>query len=68
MSRFLPYVVAVMAVAVALGIRLLLNPWMGANRPFLLFVAAVAVSAWFGGTRRRDLFRGAGLSGRELCF
>ncbi|HEY1785961.1 MAG TPA: ATP-binding protein, partial [Pirellulales bacterium] len=51
MSRFLPYVVSVIAVAVALGIRLLLNPWMGANRPFLLFVAAVAVSAWFGGTR-----------------
>jgi signal transduction histidine kinase len=51
MSRFLPYLGALAAVAVALGIRLLLNPWMGANRPFLLFIAAVAVSAWFGGTR-----------------
>ncbi|HEX4145002.1 MAG TPA: HAMP domain-containing sensor histidine kinase [Pirellulales bacterium] len=51
MSRLLPYLVAIVAVAVALGIRLLLNPWMGANRPFLLFVAAVAVAAWFGGTR-----------------
>ncbi len=51
MSRVLPYVVSVVAVALALGIRLALNPWMGANRPFLLFVAAVAVSAWFGGTR-----------------
>ena len=51
MSRFLPYAVAVVAVSVVLGLRLLLNPWLGENRPFLLFIASVAVSAWFGGTR-----------------
>ncbi|UBF25343.1 PAS domain S-box protein [Kovacikia minuta CCNUW1] len=44
------YGVAVIAMLVALLLMLLLNPWvpMGAS-PFLLFFAAVMVSAWYGG-------------------
>lgn len=46
----LRYGVAVLAVALALGLRLLLDPWIQGS-PFLLFFASVAVSAWFGGLR-----------------
>jgi signal transduction histidine kinase len=48
-SRSVPYGVATAAVASALGLRMLLHPQLGDNRPFLTFLAAVALSAWFGG-------------------
>src|SRR5262249_36172889 len=49
--RLIPYFWATTAVAMALGVRLLLAPWLGENRPFLTFLAAVAISAWVGGRR-----------------
>src|SRR3712207_4920218 len=48
-SPFLRYGVAVIAIALALGIKLLLDPLMADQSPFLLFAAAVMVAAWFGG-------------------
>jgi PAS domain S-box-containing protein len=50
-ERSLPlrYGVAVASVAVALGLKLLLNPLMTQHSPFLLLAGAVMVSAWFGG-------------------
>jgi PAS domain S-box-containing protein len=42
-------VVAVLAVALTLGIKLLLGPKIGSETPFLLFFAAVMFSAWYGG-------------------
>jgi PAS domain S-box-containing protein len=47
-STFLRYSVAVLAVGVALVIKLLLDPYTG-QHPFLLLAGAVLVGAWFGG-------------------
>ena len=43
------YGVAVLAVALALGLKLLIDPLLVQETPFLLVFAAVMVSAWFGG-------------------
>ncbi len=43
------YGVAVLAVAVALALKLLLKPLLEMESPFLIFFAAVMVSAWYGG-------------------
>ncbi len=48
--RFLPYTVAVLAVVSALLLTLLLYPLLKPTI-FVLFFAAVAVSAWYGGLR-----------------
>src|SRR5215218_11144564 len=53
MKRFLDtalrYGVAVLAVGVALGLKLLLDPLITDQSPFLLLAGAVVVGAWFGG-------------------
>jgi len=43
------YSLAVCAVAAALILRLLLNPYMGFTAPYMTFFAAVMLAAWFGG-------------------
>ena len=43
------YGVAVVAVALALGLKLLIDPLVVQGTPFLLVFAAIMVSAWFGG-------------------
>jgi len=43
------YGFAVLAVAIALLLRLLLKPLLGIESPFLLFFATVMLSAWYGG-------------------
>jgi signal transduction histidine kinase len=45
----LRYGVAVASVALALGLKLLLDPVMTQHSPFLLLAGAVMVAAWFGG-------------------
>ena len=44
-----PYCWSVAAIGAALGLRMLLHPLLGDNRPFLTFLAAVAVAASIGG-------------------
>jgi PAS domain S-box-containing protein len=48
-SPFSRYGFAVLVVGVALGTRLLLDPVIPQNFPFLLLFGAVMVSAWYGG-------------------
>ncbi|MBG1267059.1 PAS domain S-box protein [Nostoc sp. WHI] len=49
-SPFLRYGFAVLIVALALGLMLAIDPWLGMSKtPFLLFFSAVMVSAWYGG-------------------
>ena len=43
------YAVAAAAIAAAVGVRLLLQPWLGASVPYLQFFAAILVAAWYGG-------------------
>src|SRR3712207_1631552 len=46
---FLRYSVAVMAVGLVIVLKLLLDPLIAEQSPFLLLAAAVVVGAWFGG-------------------
>src|SRR5215212_7483009 len=48
-SPFLRYGVAVLVAGVAVGIKLLLDPVILQDVPFLLLLGAVMVSAWYGG-------------------
>lgn len=48
-SPLLRYGVAILVVGVALGIKLLLDPLIPQDVPFLLIFGAVMVSAWYGG-------------------
>jgi PAS domain S-box-containing protein len=48
-SPLLRYGVAVLAVGVAFGLKLLLDPLIMQDVPFLLVFGAIMVSAWFGG-------------------
>jgi PAS domain S-box-containing protein len=48
-SAFLRYGIAVLAVALALLLKLIIDPLIAQETPFLLIFAAVMVSAWFGG-------------------
>src|SRR5215213_1797809 len=48
-SPLLRYGVAVLAVGVAFGLKLLLDPIIVQDVPFLLVFGAIMVSAWFGG-------------------
>ena len=45
------YGIAVLAVGLALALKLLLDSWIEGDTPFLLFSGAVIISAWFGGLR-----------------
>lgn len=48
-SPLMAYGVALAATAVAVTVRVLLDPWLGSNIPFATLFAAVAFAAWFGG-------------------
>src|SRR5215203_5940585 len=54
-SPLLRYGVAVLAVGVAFGLKLLLDPLIVQDVPFLLVFGAIMVSAWFGGLDHRLL-------------
>jgi PAS domain S-box-containing protein len=47
--RWLPYVIALLAVCAALGLRAGLDPWLGERVPYITLFGAVIVSAWYGG-------------------
>ena len=44
-----PYAVAILIVVVAVLVRRGLEPWLGANAPYLLFFPAILVASWYGG-------------------
>ncbi len=46
-----PYVVALLAVGVALAVRLLLDPLLGDAAPLLLITLAIVAAGWYGGTK-----------------
>jgi PAS domain S-box-containing protein len=48
-SLLLRYGVAVTAIALVLALKLLVDPLIADQSPFLMFAAAVMVAAWFGG-------------------
>jgi len=44
------YLIALLAVALAAGIRLGLEPWLAGRAHYLVFIVAVFIAALFGGT------------------
>ncbi len=67
-SRLLHGSVSVLAVALALLLTLLLEPRLGKENPFLLFFAAVVVSAWYGGLGFGLLATALAASISNYCF
>jgi len=49
MSSVVPYGVAALLVAAAVGVRLLLQPLLGASVPYLQFFVAILLAGWYGG-------------------
>lgn len=43
------YGLVLLGVSVAVGLKILLDPFISAEEPFLLFLAIVSLSAWYGG-------------------
>jgi PAS domain S-box-containing protein len=50
-ARLRPYAIAVAALATALVLRVLLDPWLGNSFPFITLFGAIAFAVWVGGYR-----------------
>src|SRR3712207_2225979 len=48
-TPLLRYAIATLAVVLVIALKVLLNPYITEQSPFLLLAAAVMVGAWFGG-------------------
>ena len=66
--RWLSYLVALLAVGIALGLRLALDPWLGGRVPFITIFGAVIVSAWYGGAGPALAAAVIGWLGTEMLF
>ena len=66
--RWSAYLVALLAVAVALGLRAVLTPWLAERVPYITLFGAVIVAAWFGGVGPALLAAALGWLGAELLF
>jgi len=62
------YSLAVVAVALALVIRLLLDPWLRNQSPYIVFIVAVAVTGLYGGVRAAWLATVLGAVVAYFCF
>lgn len=62
------YSLAVISVVLALLLRLLVDPWLGDQSPYLLFVVAVAVTGLYAGVRPALLAGVLGTVVAYLCF
>ena len=65
---WLRYGVAVLAVGATIGLKLLLDPWITHQSPFLLLAGAVVVGAWFGGLGPGLLATVLGALGADYFF
>ena len=62
------WVVALVAVAVALGLRAALDPWLGVRVPYITVYVAIIVAAWFGGVGPAFLAAVAAFLGVDYFF
>ncbi len=63
-----PYLVAILAVGIALALREALSPWLGWRVPFITVFGAIIVAAWYGGPRPAILAAALAWLGSELLF
>ena len=66
--RWLPYLIALLAVCAALGLRAGFDPWLGARVPYITLFGAVIVAAWFGGAGPAMLAALAAWIAAQLLF
>src|SRR5262247_2112016 len=66
--RWLAYVVALAAAAVAIGVRWLLDPWLGPHIPLEPLYGAVALAVWLGGVRPAVIVVIAGYLAGDYLF
>jgi PAS domain S-box-containing protein len=57
-----------MAVGAALGLRVVLDPWLGARTPYITVFGAVIVAAWYGGFGPGLVAAALGWIGSDLLF
>jgi PAS domain S-box-containing protein len=57
-----------MAVGAALGLRVALDPWLGARTPYITVFGAVIVAAWYGGFGPGLVAAAVGWIGSDLLF
>ncbi|HWJ05447.1 MAG TPA: PAS domain-containing protein [Steroidobacteraceae bacterium] len=62
------YGLALAAMALAILIRLAVDPWLGEQRPFMTLYAAVALAVWFGGLVPATLAAIVGYVAAHLLF
>jgi signal transduction histidine kinase len=62
------YSLAVISVILAFLLRLVVDPWLGDQSPYLLFVVAVAVTGLYAGIRPALLAAGLGTLVAYFCF
>ncbi len=62
------YLLALLAVALALGLRGLLDPWLADHAPFITIFPAIAAAVWFGGYRPALLVTVVGYLACHLWF
>ncbi len=62
------YSLAVISVILAFLLRLVVDPWLGDQSPYLLFVVAVAVTGLYAGVRPALLAAGLGTLVAYFCF
>jgi K+-sensing histidine kinase KdpD len=68
LSSLLGYALAVVSLAIALWIRMLLDPLLGDHLPFGPFVIAVVITSWFGGWKPSLVTLLFGLLGGAFFF
>ncbi len=67
-SRAARYGLAAVAVVLAAGAKWIIDPALEAESPFLLFVVAIVVGAWFGGLGPGLLATGLALVACDYLF
>src|ERR1051325_6062352 len=51
LRRIRPYLIAILSVFLALQTKWLIQPYISSSPPFITFLAAIMVTAWYGGFR-----------------
>jgi PAS domain S-box-containing protein len=68
LRRGLPYFIALLAIAAAVGLRAALDPWLGERLPYLTVFGGIIVAAWYGGAKPALLAAAAGWLACEFFF
>lgn len=66
--RIGPYSLAVLSVLLGLGLRFLIDPWLGDQMPYITFLVSVAVTGLYAGVRSALFSAALGAALAYFCF